>query len=219
MEIPLISYISTYSIIPPLLTGLLTFKTLKLEYKAFIFLLTFGLFIEIAWDGIYNLWILNIWDFLEFTSLMFIFYKIEFLNRFKKLFSVTFLIVFLLRVSFLTLKYESIHDFTSNTTILTSLFLIVISMYSILILSKKTEVLIHKHFLFWFLLGIAIYFTGTIFITLVSLFVEPEALFDIYVIHSYTNIASNLIFTYSFYLQYKSFKSYQMSEENCFTKH
>ena len=206
MEIPLSAFISAYSIALPFIIGIILIKELKNEYKLFVILLGYGLSIEIIGLFTKNLWMMNIWDILEFSCLAYIFSKIPFLKKIKQLIIYSILVNLILRIIFLALQIDSLTNFTSNITIVTSFILILLSMYTLFKLSKETRKLIHKYYLFWFLIGIALYFTGTIFILLISLFVDPEHLFEIYIIHSFTNIISNLIFTCSIILQYKNSK-------------
>lgn len=208
MEIPLFFMISFYSIWIPFLSGIVTFRKLENSIRIFFSMVSLGVIFEIIGRQLSrnNLFVMNLWDSIEFTLILIVFSKWRYFEKYKLHFTVIIIVNLLVRILLYYFGYEDADIMKSYASILSELIIILLGMYALYKLSKATETLLYLESKFYLLTGILVYYAGTSFLSLISLIIPPEEILPFWYIHGGANIIANILFTFCFFLQYKNSK-------------
>ena len=152
-----------------------------------------------------NLWIVNIYTLLEGVVYFNLCARWMYSPRLFRL-GMQLFIIYVLYWIFTTFISGSFLQFNSNEKVLKGIFLIGLSGYALIHLSREDAIMLTEDYRFWILSGILIYFSITEVVFATSNFIldknEP-ALRTIWAIHSVINILSNLLFAIGFVCNYR----------------
>lgn len=208
MEIPLFFMISFYSIWPPFLCGILTFKKLDNSMRIFFGMISLGVIFEILGRNLSqnNLVVINFWDPIEFALLLAVFSNWTYFTKHRNHFTIVIIIDVLLRIILYLFGFEEIDIIKSYASILGEFAILILGMYAFYKLSKETETLIYFESKFYLLAGILIYYSGITFLNFITFIVPPEDILPFWYIHASVNIIANILYTICFFLQYRNSK-------------
>jgi hypothetical protein len=196
-----LSDISSFSIVIPLLVGIITYKRNKAEQHVlfwYIALATITEFVSVslAGKGKNNLPVFHLFTVLEFIFLVY-FYKLALGRINTKLRIYTLIGVFIGLAVINAMFLEDIYSFNTNLRTLESLVLILLSVYFLFNLTAKSEVLyITDYPNFVASAAILFYFSGSLFLFASSrIFLKNWLGFypAIWSIHAFFNIGFNLL--------------------------
>lgn len=200
--------ISFYSIWLPFLSGAIIFRKLENSIRIFFSMISLGVIFEVLGRlfNKNNLILLNFWDSIEFTLLLLMFSKWTYFKKYSRYFLIAIASNLIVRIILYYLGFESVEIIKSYASILSELIIILFGMYTIYRLSKESKILIYQESKFYLLVGILLFYSGTSFVSLISLIVSPEDILPFWYIHGAANIIANILYTGCFLLQYKNSK-------------
>ncbi len=207
-QIILFSHFSAYFVIVPIIFGFISKINTNKDFIQIFYLLVFTLLIEIissflAYRGINNIFVINLFTFFEFLFIV-LFYK-RFFDAFKKTYFHFILIaLFLCLVIFTTFLANNIKLIDNLSVSIEAIILIVYALLAFFIIMKKMvyEDILSTPF-FWINSSVLIYFSGNIFLFIFSSYLqnhnESSQYLKLYIIHSVLNILYYLILSIAFW--------------------
>lgn len=204
-------YLSILSVLIPLSLAILQWKKIPKEISELRWLLIAGLIFDIIGRtlGILktnNLWVGDVFMFIQFTVLLYIFSK-QFSSKFF------FLITYLIIVSFYAISLlfldQTVKSLVRSNAV-DGLVLIVISiLFFFKLLSELKEVNIHRLPVLWIAFGTLFYYSGNLFVFLAATYLEtdPDYLRVFWILHNVLNIVKNVLFAIALWQSYKLVKS------------
>ncbi len=196
--------ISSFSVYIPFIAGLFLIKKLDKVMLVLVFQLGIATFTELL-NMIFtslvfsNLWIINIYTLIEALSLFYILRQWQQKRWMKETAVVLFLIYFVSWIYF-TFIFGTIFEFNGNEKAVKAVFLIFLSIYPMIGFSMDDKLPVYQNYKFWICSAILLYYSVS-----VVLFGTANLAIDntiagefIWIIHSFINIISNLIFAYGF---------------------
>lgn len=204
----IVAYFSSASVLIPLVLAILQWRRLPVDIAPFRWLLVACAITELASFGssqvfsIPNLYLGDIYMFLQFSLLLYIF-SLQFERKavFRVLYAA--LVVFYV-INLLLFKNLSI------STAVSSLVLIIVSIiffYKLLNELKVSD--IHRLPILWISFAALFYYSGTLFIFLSRNYLEgvPDSYIMIWIAHNIINIIKNLLFAFALWQNYRTMRS------------
>lgn len=155
--------------------------------------------------SIHNLFVGNIYMFIQFALLLYIF-SLQF-GR-KKNLDITFGILVVLYAVALILSRNNT-DLTSISNALASLVLIIVSiMFFYKLLNELKVESIHRQPILWIAFAALFYYSGNLFVFLAfSYLIKTGYLLDVWTLHQILNIIKNIFFAVALWQSYRVVKS------------
>lgn len=212
MTILLISvYLSIASVLIPLSLAGLQWKKIPREITELRWLLVAGLIIDIIARtlgilSINNLWVYDVFMFIQFTILLYIFSK-QFST--KTLFVITYVAIvgfYLISLLFLPPAMKSL----VRSNAVDGLVLIIVSiLFFYKLLSELKVVNIHRLPVLWISFATLFYYSGNLFVFLAATYLEtdPDYLRVFWILHNVLNIIKNILFAIGLWQSYRLVKS------------
>lgn len=210
-----LDYISTISVLIPLLASIYRYKRLNTELKLLSWLFIFASIVELinfisVRNHISNFWIVNIYSLIEGFVIFYIISKWINVQNMLKVTLILF-VIYCLYWLYTTFFISSIFDFNSKEKTVKGLMLIFLSGYLLIRLSIDEKIVLYKDYRFWISCDVMIYFSITLIVfSTATVFLEDNhrAAYYSWMIHSIINTISNLIFAYSYTWYYRKTNSF-----------
>ena len=208
LTLPLLSKLSTVSLLFPIAGALFVFRSLNRALKLFfiyqiISLLTTIWMVYLASRGINNLWLIHIQTPIEFGFFIWIFSMWQEEGFVKRFFQLT-LPVFVFLWAILAFFVEKIDEFNTFSKPTEAIVLIIASGYCLYQVNKEKVESLFRQPSFWISSGALIYFTGTVILfTVTNLLLRESAdeLFAAWTVVLVMNIIANLLYARGFLCQ------------------
>lgn len=151
-------------------------------------------------EGRYNYWIYNIMTPIKTLLILWVYVlslKTRKYSLWIKRFVVSYTIVFFVNILFIQNFFTSAQ---SNSKILGATFIVLCTIFYFLELLRSEKIMVfHKQLLFWISIGLLIFYSGTIPITLAfSYYSHLSYIHSIYLINFILGIVMYLLFTFGF---------------------
>lgn len=201
-----LSYLSSASILVPLIVSLIKYRTFSTTLKVLSLYIVISFVIEtisliLVKNDMYNLFLSHILTFLEFSIFTFIFFDLLNIRKRKLLLTAilsAFLIICLVDVMFIS-GYMKMNELSRNVECFS---LITFAIFYFKTFIQQTEYQNPlKLFSFWFSTASIIYFSGSFFLFIFSnsiLDTSPATFLALFTIHSLFNITFNTLLAISF---------------------
>lgn len=203
----LAAYLSSASVLIPLVLAILQWRRLPVDIAPFRWLLVACVITELLSFltsrvfSIPNLYLGDAYMFLQFSVLFYIFN--QHFGR-KKLFGITYVILIVFYfIDFLLFKNFSL------ATAIASLVLIIVSIAFFYKLLNELKVYdIHRQPILWISFATLFYYSGTLFIFLARNYLEgvPDSYLMIWMAHNIINIVKNVLFSVALWLNYRTMR-------------
>lgn len=200
--------ISTYSILPPLVVGLIFYKKLNTNLKLLNIFLWFCLAIELGSHMLIayktsNLFLSHIYVPVEFIFISWI-YQRSLNHYFTVQWLRTICAAFVAFCIFNILFIQSIWELNNYPRALESLIMIIYSLFYFYKIFQEAKIkYLEKEYLFWLSVGVLVYFSGSLFIFIFSNFmIGEEKIYRYYIweIHGALNILLHITFTIAIWI-------------------
>jgi hypothetical protein len=204
-----LNYVSALSALVPLVASLYKYRTLNSLLKGVSLFFVFAAVVELAGDilaqqKINNLWLINIYSLIE----GFIFCYVIMKWSESRSFFLTGAILF--SVYFLFWWYSgfisgTIFNLNGEEKTVKAFMLLFLSGYFLIRLSTNENVIMMEDYRFWISCALMLYFSVTIIVFCTETFLVNGYNVSYYswIIHSVTNIISNLLFAFGFIWYYR----------------
>lgn len=165
-----------------------------------------GLGIALGSLGIRNLWVYDVFMFIQFTILLYIFSS-QFQR--KNVFIVVYAaiaIFYLIALFFLSESTKSL----VNSNAVDGLVLVIVSIvFFYKLLSELKIVSIHRLPILWIAFATLFYYSGNLFVFLAASYLEqdPDALKEFWLLHNVLNIIKNILFGVALWQSYRTMRS------------
>ncbi len=212
-----INNISALSVILPVTTALIFFRRYPFTFKVLaIFFFISGLFdlalVMMVKMGVpNNAPILHLFVLVSVTFLGVFYYQTIFNPWLKKLILIFVPLVMAL-VIVNGIYIEGIWAFPATSNSAQSLLFILLALlYFYQLLTRQEVVYIEKQGLFWINAGVLIYFTSNVFLFMLYNRLVDAGEWNLWIIHSVTNIIANILYTIGLLCKPQTSTSYQYS--------
>lgn len=202
----LITIISVYSILAPILFGAFLYRKISFELRLLVFLVVFlGVMeftsIEIMNKGSNNLPLFHLYTFVEFTIIYSVYKRLAISAKWQGVLKFSALLFFAFSILNLVF-WEGIFEFNSNQRYLETVLVFIYCAGFFFELMKRAELLkISAYPYFWLTSGYLVYFAGTFFLFLFSKDILKITEINYYaIIHGVLNILLNLIYVITLWL-------------------
>lgn len=212
-----INDISVLSVLLPILAALRFYRTFTLPFKILayfffisgIFDLALVLLVHYGWSN--NAPIIHLFVLVNIVFLGLVYYKTFSSPLVKKL--VMFLVPAIVILSIITSIFiEGIWAFpTISNSAQSVLFIFLSLLYFYQLLTRQEFVHIEKQGLFWINAGVLIYFSSNIFLFMLYNRIIDSHEWNLWIIHSVTNIVANVLYTIGLICKPQTPASYQYS--------
>lgn len=209
----LFANISTASTLVPISFGLTKFRLITLELRLVLGLLGMSFFCDLV-EFPLHYWRINnyagdLYRLTEFTLLLILYYKILGNPRMFKTYLILGLLYILFFVSnLLFLQQEKINSYTNTISALIFIVLAVGFFYKLM--QDLPALQIYQLPMFWINVAILVYFSGNLFLFILSHYlvaIMKDNLMVYWSFHNGLSILKNILFTVGFYMVAKPFKN------------
>ena len=198
----LLSYFSSFSVLIPLIVGIIFFRRYTLAYKVLTVLVFIGAVAEALLYSTLeseSISVLNIYTLVEFSFIAFFFIK-SFERKRDQQITYTLLILFVLLNIYLSVVTDNFNAINSIGLITESVFVLVIALLLFFeIVNEQSGDLLTSPDI-WFIIGLLLYFGGNFFTFGYSssyIVDSGDFPFDLWITHSIFNIIFNLCISIS----------------------
>lgn len=200
--VPLSAIISNLSNVLPVIAGLLFLFRLSVDLRVlFVFCLLktltdlFGL--QLALEGVSNLWLFHISTLMEYLILILVFsfwQKNAHLRKWLRLSIPLFALFWIVA----KLTFEDFGGLDNYSAPLANVLLIAVAAYTLYEVNKENVLTFHRMPSFWVACGVLIYYTGNLTVFTLGNIVVARGLIKAWYIHSAMNIIANLCYAGGF---------------------
>jgi hypothetical protein len=199
-------YLAQYSILLPLIFGLLRYKYLSRPYRWIFLFVLMGLILEILTEvSVYfgnNFYLFHLDTLAQGLTLIPFFYFSFPSSNFRKVLKLAFILLFLVEIFEITF-ITGIYHYNSISRSYLSVLMSVLSFQYLRSLGKNQVLVdIHRHPMFWFCLAILLYFFANFLIFFFGYQLGQTSMLDFLLahrIHLITLIMSRLMLTIGFW--------------------
>lgn len=208
------AYISSVSILVPVVTAIYKYNRLNKILKILFWLLVFGAMCELIdfvllQNKLNNIWLFNLYSITEGFALCYLIGK--WFNS-KPMFRIamTLFVCFSFFWFYSIFISNGMYEFNSAEKTVKGIILIFLSGYLLILLSMDENLVIGTDYRFWISTAILFYFSMTLVVfSTANLFLDNHrAMHYSWTIHSIINIITNLIFAYGFICYYRKTNSF-----------
>jgi len=204
--INILYHLSAISILVPICISLIRLRYLNRTDYLFLYLVVFGLIIEIR-SRLYtynfhlpNMWIINIYVFIEIIILVLFYHQLLLLKKYV----IVLILLIIYGLDLLIYDFKDFNKLHTVTQILESLFVIISSIIAFLFPLRKLHITnIYNSNLFWYNAALFIYFTGSFFlVSSIDYLIKYDLQFYYYswgIWHSFLNITMNFMIAIGFW--------------------
>lgn len=204
----ILSYVSAYFSIIPLIIGLYRFRFLKDHVKIILLLVVFATlteFVNLFYQHLLisrNISLLNIYVIVEALTISFFYYRFFESGNFKLLTMVTGILFLIVSVQQIVSRDKDMMNHVSVT-----LESVMVTLYSVLTFHQLLQKSVYSNILnapvFWINSAFLFYFTGTFFLHLFSNYLLTHSQYGFYVLwglwHSLVNISFLILISIGFW--------------------
>lgn len=193
--------ISFLSIWCPLFVGILVYKKLDADFKLFFYFQIFSFLTDCLNYYLFtqlknNIWVMNVFNLIEFFILFFIAIRLS-RSKHPKRILLPSLVIFSTLWVYLILIKNSLFESNDLLNGIQSLSMICISCYALIKISEQVHVSILSNESFWLLSGIIIYFAGTFVVYSILneiIHASDSRMDEAWCVLDVLNICSNLLY-------------------------
>lgn len=202
MSVSIHYFLSFFSDLLPVATGLFFYHELNKDLKIFLTLLGVAFLTDIfsfalAFYNIENLWIFNIFILINYSLLIIV---LTFwtgnpvLNRTMKFSIPVFVSIWII----VQIVMGSLNQLNFVVLTLQGIIFSLLSIYILYRLSGRSDVLLSRDYRFWIVVGLFIYYAGNLLLFAFGYLIETRFMYSAWVIHSLLNITANLFYAGGF---------------------
>lgn len=200
-----IAFYAAFTVVVPLVLGLIGYRKLSPALRYFVYLLAFTLFTEVTGlvlsrIKIENLWVYNTYTAVEYTLLIMMFTSLLEGKRLRRilLWSIPVFIVIWGLATFLLTVSDQFHSIFLSIESVVFVFIAVMTLVKEM---RDSSVLLVDNPVFWVSSGVLVYFAGNllVFTFIDQLLKDTEVgMLSAWVIHAAMNVSKNIIYSIGF---------------------